>query len=122
MKISGKEVKQKYFLFDGCHKFYLINERKITKDMQEKNWSKADVFPINDLPSEFYNSCSLRFIQDWESFKNIVPQCRKRVTFSGYGDKGYTTTIDFEKDVIYTNDTNMSVSCGTKLVFRGGEK
>lgn len=118
MLISGKKVKQEYVLFDGCHKFYLIDSKKITKDMKDRGYCQSDIFPIDDLPYEFYNSCSLRFIQIWNGLRTIVPQGRKSVTFKGHGKYGFTTTINFEKDIIYTDEAAASVRGSARIVFK----
>ena len=60
MYINGKYYNYKYFVYDGCHKIYLIH--------------KKDVYE---------NSCSLRFISRWDKLYegDIVPQCSDNVSF-----------------------------------------
>ena len=111
MVISGKKVSQKYVLFDGCHKFYLIDSSKITKDMEERGYSQTDIFPIDELPYVFYKSCPLRFIQTWKDYKTIVPQFRETVTFKGFGHLGWTTKIDFKRDIVYTDEPAANYHC-----------
>ncbi len=110
MKISGKEINYTHFLFDGCHKFYLTNESKITNDMAERGYTQNDLFPIDELPYEFFNSCPLRFIQTWEDYKRIVPQCRSQVTFNGYGRFGYIAKLDFNRNKVYTDEMMFKTS------------
>ena len=104
MVISGKKISQKWFLFDGCHKFYLLDSNRCTKDIKERGYSETDIHPIDDLPYMFYNSCPLRFIEVWKDYKSIVPQCRRFVTFKGFGKFGWTAKIDFDKDKVYTDE------------------
>lgn len=104
MTISGKKINYTHFLFDGCHKFYLTNERKITDDMVKSGYVQGDLRPIDELPYQFYNSCSLRFIQTWKDFKTIVPQCRTQVKFSKFGKYAFTALMNFRKDKVYTDE------------------
>ena len=103
MVISGKKTDAKWFAFDGCHKFYLL-ETQGDYDNCVKEWGKEYIYPIDDLPKEFYNSCPLRFIQTWGTYKRFVPQCRKTVTFKGFGKFGSSATINFTQDKIYTDE------------------
>ena len=120
MIISGKEINYTHFLFDGCHKFYLTNESKITEDMKSKGYNENDLYPIDDLPYEFYNSCPLRFIETWEDYKTVVPQCRGQVTFKGFGKFGYIAKIDFNRDKVYTDEMMFKTSLfkHDNVVFR----
>ena len=110
MIISGKKIDFKYFLFDGCHKFYLTNESKVTDKMIECGYTQEDLHPIDELPYEFYNSCSLRFIQTFDGLKTVVPQCRGQVTFRGFGKYGYTAKIDFDRNKVYTDEAHFRTS------------
>lgn len=97
IKINGKEITQKEFLFDGCHKFYLIEEsdKKVAVD---KGYDlSTDVFPIEQIAKEFWNSCPLRFIQVFSNFERIVSQCEDKVVFE---INGKTITENFYKDEI----------------------
>ena len=118
MTISGKKINYTHFLFDGCHKFYLTNESKITEDMAKAGYSQSDLFPIDDLPYEFYNSCSLRFIYTWEGLKTVVPQCRSQIKFKGFGKYGYTSLIDFKRDKVYTDEARFRCRNDGNVVFK----
>lgn len=74
-KITAKE-----FFFDGCHKIYLIEDEQDKLDFFNKGWSEEDIYPIDNLPNIFDNSCSLRFINTCK-LKTIVPQFAKRTKF-----------------------------------------
>jgi hypothetical protein len=104
MVISGKKIKQKWFLFDGCHKFYLIDSGKLTKEMEECGYTQDDIFPIDSLPYEFYNSCPLRFIETWKDYKAYVPQFRRVVTFKGFGSRNWTAQMDFQTGKVETDE------------------
>lgn len=111
MVISGKKVTQKWFLFDGCHKFYLLDSNKYTEDIKARGYSDTDIYPIEELPYAFYNSCPLRFIENWSDFKTIVPQFRNTVTFRGFGRLGWSAKIDFDKDIVYTDEPAANYHC-----------
>ena len=79
----GENVKQ--FFYDGCHKFYLVEDEKDKEDMFKNGWSEKDLFNIEVLPLIFNNACPLRFINTCK-LKTIVPQGRKLVRFT-FNDK-----------------------------------
>lgn len=108
MTISGKKINYSHFLFDGCHKFYLAD--KFTEDMRKAGYTENDFHPIDELPYDFFNSCPLRFIQTWEDFKHIVPQCRCHVTFNGFGKFGYIAKLDFSRNKVYTDEMMFKTS------------
>jgi hypothetical protein len=118
MTISGKKINYTHFLFDGCHKFYLTNESKVTDEMLECGYTQDDLFPIDELPYMFYNSCSLRFISTFEDLKRIVPQCRSQVTFRGFGKYGYSAKMDFIKDKVYTDEAYFRTNYSSRVVYQ----
>lgn len=60
------------FVFDGCHKIYLIES--------DSDWNQCDAYsreemrPMDELPGVWRNTCPLRFIDTYGSLKTIVPQ------------------------------------------------
>lgn len=60
--VNGKEVKGKFFAYDGCHKIY------ICEDMGdiERARNTYHIEPIEKLKECYYNSCELRFINNWK--------------------------------------------------------
>ena len=63
--ISGKNVEgYTHFLYDGCHKFYLLKSGKLTTDMKDNGYEQSSIYPIDVLPDMFWDSCPLRFIED----------------------------------------------------------
>lgn len=87
LEINGKEIEEKEFAFDGCHKFYLISKEE---EKAEAEGYEYDIYPIEKLPKMFWNSCPLRFISKWDLSLNdsqIVPQCVSKVIFRLDGKK-----------------------------------
>ena len=87
LEINGKKFEEKEFVFDGCHKFYLISKEE---DRAEAEGIGYDFYPIEKLPKMFWNSCPLRFISKWDlslADSEIVPQCEAEVIFRLDGKK-----------------------------------
>lgn len=81
MYINGKYYNYKYFVYDGCHKIYLIHKKDF-KAIKAKGYMKDDIHPIEALKDVYENSCSLRFISRWDNLVNdIVPQFADTVVF-----------------------------------------
>ena len=118
MTISGKKINYTHFLFDGCHKFYLTNESKVTEKMEECGYTQDDLFPIDELPYMFYDSCSLRFIQTFEDLKTIVSQCRNQVTFRNFGKYGYSAKMNFIKDKVYTDEAHFKTTFSSHIIYQ----
>ena len=84
MRINGKEVKTNgYYAFDGCHKIYIIED---FDDMQKAQEYEYQVLEIRTLPSVYYNSCPLRFINNWKLTKAYVGQ-GEDAEFEGFSIK-----------------------------------
>ncbi len=62
MKINGKEITQKQFAFDGCHKFYLLEDH----EMDEAANLGYIICPIEELEKMYKYACPLRFINAWD--------------------------------------------------------
>lgn len=81
MYINGKFYRYRYFLYDGCHKIYLIH-RKDFKEAFENGYDKDDIRPIEELPRAYRDSCPLRFISKWDNVsEDIVEQGARSVSF-----------------------------------------
>ena len=62
------------FAYDGCHKIYLIS----TPEQAENATSIGyNIKPLQSLKETYENSCSLRFISDWDLTKMFVAQFEK---------------------------------------------
>ena len=100
-KISGKSVEDyTHFLFDGCHKFYLLKSGILTENLKNSGWEQSDVYPIDVLPDMYSGSCPLRFINEAETFKTIVPQFQNIITFKNFGYRNYRINFNKIKDFI----------------------
>ena len=79
IKINETEINAESFAFDGCHKFYILNDLKAEKEAREYEY---DIYPISSLPEAFVCSCPLRFIEEWGGeCDTIVGQCSNKVVF-----------------------------------------
>lgn len=81
IKINETEINAESFAFDGCHKFYILNDPDSVEEAREYEY---DIYPISSLPEAFVCSCPLRFINEWGGdFNTIVGQCANKVVFEG---------------------------------------
>lgn len=63
------------FVFDGCHKIYLVEDMEDVEDVKKK-WGKDEKFySIDELPMIWKETCPLRFISNWKLDKQYVRQC-----------------------------------------------
>lgn len=68
------------FIYDDCHKIYLITSAAGLKQMLDHGWDRSDLRHPSELPEVWKDTCGLRFIndadleQDYESW-SYVPQC-----------------------------------------------
>lgn len=61
-KINGNYTNAKEFIWDGCHKIWLIESPEGKKSMMENGWEESDIYPISKLKKAYNESCILRFI------------------------------------------------------------
>ena len=75
--INKKEVKGNRFVWDNCHKIYIIEDDNDLVDCME-TWGTlvngTDVFDITEIERIYDNSCSLRFISNWKLDTQYVRQ------------------------------------------------
>lgn len=73
--INGEPIAADRFVWDGCHKIYLIGTEADREAMVSYGWGSSDCRPIAELPQAWEDSCGLRFIS-WAdlSLPNIVNQ------------------------------------------------
>ena len=71
MKINNAEITSKHFAYDGCHKIYLIESDQDEKEAFEIGYQ---ILPIKDIKQTYKDSCSLKFISNWQLNKTIVSQ------------------------------------------------
>ena len=93
IKINKTEINAESFAFDGCHKFYILNDQKAKREAKELGYN---ICPINSLPETFVRSCPLRFIDEWGGdFNTIVGQCSDKIVFEGI-DVSFEFSDDLE--------------------------
>lgn len=77
MYINGVEVKGDKFVWDKCHKIYIIEDNNDLIDCME-TWgtliNDVDIFNISDLENIWYKSCPLKFISNWKLDKTYISQ------------------------------------------------
>ncbi|MCL2143972.1 MAG: hypothetical protein FWH43_00535 [Endomicrobia bacterium] len=66
-RIDGKKYGN--FIYDGCHKFYLVKDKKELETIDCN-----DLIRMDALPSIWRKSCPLRFINEYGTLKTIIPQ------------------------------------------------
>lgn len=71
MTINKKETTAKEFVYDGCHKIYLIEDEEDKRDALDCGY---EIRPIKELEKTFEGSCPLRFIHNWKLDKTYVAQ------------------------------------------------
>lgn len=84
MYVNGIEIIGNTFVYDGCHKIYIIEDENDLKDCTEL-WGELkagrDIFDICMLEDIYQNSCDLRFISNWKLDKRYVEQFEDNVVF-----------------------------------------
>lgn len=74
MKINGKIVNGKQFVYDNCHKIYIIEDKEDIENVK-KVWGKNEIFyNIDELPRIWKETCPLRFISNWKLNIQYVEQ------------------------------------------------
>lgn len=72
MKCNRKIIKGDKFVWDGCHKIYVL---QTPEEVQEASNDGFKIYPIENLPEIYNRSCPLRFISYWDVSKPyICPQ------------------------------------------------
>ena len=109
IKIGNKKIGEdiKEFVFDGCHKIYLIDSEETRKDFLSKGWVESDFHKLEETNLEecYFNSCPLRFISYGvnRDYEWLIPQCREKATFT-YEDIGGNKIkhiVDFRADKVF---------------------
>lgn len=82
--VNGKEIKGDKFVYDGCHKIYIIEDYEDLVSCQEL-WGELvngrDIFDIGLLEDYYNNSCPLKFISNWKLDTEYVKQDEENVRF-----------------------------------------
>lgn len=93
----------KFYAYDGCHKIYMVEDEK---DFMEAIETGYNVKRIEDLRSDWINSCSLKFINTWQLDKTYIPQFAESVKIRGQAKFRYPTfteVIDLKVEEIKTD-------------------
>lgn len=84
MYVNDIEIIGNKFVYDGCHKIYIIEDENDLRECQEL-WGQLhygkDIFDIRELERIYDNSCDLRFISNWKLDKRYVNQFEENVDF-----------------------------------------
>lgn len=74
--INGKPVDAEGFMYDGCHKVFLIATDADVEHMRGHGWSEDDIQPLSELPGVWAETCFLRFISGTgaSDYHNYVEQ------------------------------------------------
>jgi hypothetical protein len=74
--INGRTVPAEglVFVYDGCHKVYLIDSEEGRRQMFESGWSEYDFQHPSELPAVWEETCSLRFISNADLKRMYVQQ------------------------------------------------
>lgn len=78
MKVNGKEIQGIGIAYDGCHKIYIIEDKK---DELEAYNDGYEFYMLELLEKIYNNSCLLRFINNWKLDKCYVAQGEENVIF-----------------------------------------
>lgn len=69
--INGKEVKGKYFAYDGCHKIFILeNENQVIS----ARGLRYEIYHIKEIEEIWGISCPLRFINSYDLQETYVKQ------------------------------------------------
>lgn len=83
-KKQVKNVNYDSFVFDGCHKIYLLNKDDVESVEKAKEYEYKEIYSIKRLPEFFKKSCPLKFINTFKELESIVPQFATNVRFSNF--------------------------------------
>ena len=79
-QINCTDIVQDRFAFDGCHKFYLIDTPEDEDLLRSYGY---EIYPIEDLPAAWNDSCPLRFI-DSADLQTVYVQQAEPAWFVGW--------------------------------------
>lgn len=74
VRINGNPVEAEGFMWDGCHKIYLIDSPEALQQMLESGWSEDDILPLGHLAEAWGSSCGLRFITSGDFAQDYISQ------------------------------------------------
>lgn len=74
MKINGKKVVGDSFAYDGCHRIRILKNEKEKNEAEKMDFL---IMPIAVIKKVYRESCSLKFISNWELTITYAEQGRK---------------------------------------------
>lgn len=73
-RVRRKAPNATYFVWDGCHKIYIIENEKEAAEAKKSGYGILNI--EDDLETAWKDSCNLKFINFWNLDKDaIIPQC-----------------------------------------------
>lgn len=102
LKINGKPVAATHFVYDGCHKIYLISTPADRENLLAHKWLESDLRPIVELPAAWKTTCSLRFIGSGDLQTEYVAQGDDfaDVTCTWEVDQLFVAVIELDYEII----------------------
>ena len=70
--VNKKEVIGIGFIWDGCHKIYIIQTPEELNEAKRYGYTDRDFYTINKLKTIYDKSCPLRFIETFDLKNNRV--------------------------------------------------
>jgi hypothetical protein len=71
------------FVYDGCHKIYLVKREDIPRvnEIWGNGYEDVPIYNMDDLPTYYKESCPLKFISAWDLKTHFVRQGEENVRF-----------------------------------------
>lgn len=83
MRNAILKVEAAMFVWDGCHKIYLITGPEDARQLKECGWDESEFLPVSELPAVWEETCGLRFISSGDLNTQYVAQCEHGVVTYG---------------------------------------
>lgn len=99
MTINGIKTNSKKFAFDGCHKFYILED---AADIDDATANGYEICDIDQLPGMWADACPLRFISNWKLTKEFCKQFNNADFSDGYELRIIVDTAKGRIDILHT--------------------
>lgn len=83
--INGEQVDGLGFMWDECHKFYLVRDDNDLRSIRANGWEAETLLPLEKLPQMWARQCGLGFINSADL----------SVEFIGQGEEAHTAAIEY---------------------------
>jgi hypothetical protein len=99
LRINNEPIKAEglMFIYDGCHKVYLVTSEAGRRQLLECGWSQDDFRHPSELPAVWEQTCPLRFISDADLNTMYVEQGDDALV-EWVSDNGHPPTKETQKD------------------------